>query len=362
MNTKLLISIFVGLVSTASTAQIIGTAPPNSEIQYLYSKDSDNTIIQQVLIGGTAETGVGVLIGGSTISTRYLSASSEIIQGTYQGSLSGVEFRGAAGLRSVSHNTNTNKLGSELADQIISKNSNLTPGDIINIKNDAPAWSADEISSAGGSVAKRRQYLIIDAEVRLKITDTLGVGAMILSDVVQSEKSIQNGTAYTLLGADIDLQLSNELSITAAITNTFFSDSNNRLIIKSKVNYLVVPEYGISVFYRVKDQRDSAPNLGNYFSPDHLINNAIGISIRKFHNGLMFTASADYGDERIHNLGEITNKPVYIWQAGVQTTPALKNGITFGAYILESNTSSINATSGAYRWTGFGAWVKMPLQ
>ena len=206
------------------------------------------------------------------------------------------------------------------------------------------------------------QYIAAEGELRLTMTDSLTIGINAATDVVQSEKSIQNGITFTAVGFDVDLQMTDHLGLVAVVSETYFSDGNNRITLKAKLNYEVLPEYGISVYYRLKEQRDMSPGLGNYYSPDQLTEHALGLALRKPNSGLVYTAFIDYGSQRTHTADGIDNKPIYTWQLGAQTQPGKRYGTTFGTFITGSNTSAINSGAAGYRWLGFSSWIKVPLQ
>ncbi len=352
---------FILSLSGLANAQYIGTAPPNAEFSIFYSKDSDKTYIRQTTVGASHSSGLGFQIGEYKFQSQLVSANGAVAQATYAILEDNYEFYGRFGVRQVSHSTNLLKAGDKLADTIINRSTGLSASDISDIRRDATAWAAESISSVG-NVSGTSQYISADAELRLTMTDSLSIGLNAATDLVQSEKSIQNGITYVFVGADVDLQMSDRLSLVVVASETFFSDANNRTTFKGKVIYDVFPEYSIATYYRLKAQYDSMPGNGNYFSPDRLFENAVGISFRKPINGIVYNAFLDYGNQSVLFSGETTYKPIYTWQLGAQTQPGKRFGNTFGVFITGSNTSSINAINSGYRWVGINSWVKVPLK
>jgi hypothetical protein len=358
---KIFLVVSCALVSYGANAQVLGTLPPYVEGKVSYSKDSDKFYTNNLVIGASHESGFGFQIGKANYWGQVVKGSSDLFQGTYVEVQDDYEIKAAFGIRNTSHFTNLTKLGNDLANKIISSNPEFTPSDIADIQAGAPQWANENIIASGGSASGSKQNIAAEVEVRLTMTDSLNMGASVSTDIVASEKGLQNGITYTSFGFDFDLQLADHLGLVFVASDTIFSDDNNRILFAARANYDILPEYGLSTFYRVKAQWNSNPATGNYFSPDRLYENAIGISLRKHYEGLIYTASVDYGFQNYVINGEHNSTPIYTYQIGVQTQPGKRNGKSFGTNIISSNNNSINSTSSGYHWYGVNFWMKVPF-
>lgn len=358
---KIFLVVSCALVSYGANAQVLGTLPPYVEGKASYSKDSDKFYTNNFVIGASHESGFGFQIGKANYWGQVVKGSSDLFQGTYVEVQDDYEIKAAFGIRNTSHFTNLTKLGNDLANTIISANPSFTPSDIAEIRANASQWANENIIASGGNSNGSKQNVAAEIEVRLTLTDSLNVGVSASTDIVASEKGLQNGITYTSVSGDVDLQLSEHLGVTFVAADTMFSDDNNRILFASKANYVVFPEYGISTFYRVKAQWNSNPATGNYFSPDHLFENAFGVSFRKNFEGLVYTASIDYGFQNYTMNGNANSTPIYTYQAGFQTQPGKRNGNSFGVNVISSNNNSINSTSSGYHWYGLSSWIKVPF-
>lgn len=347
--------------SEKANAQVLGTLPPYAEGKISYSKDSDKFYTNSFIIGASHESGFGFQIGKSNYWGQSVKGSSDLFQGTYVEVQDDYEIKAAFGIRNTSHFTNLTKVGNDLANRIITSNPDFTESDIADIRAQAPQWANDNIIAAGGSASGARQNIAAEAEIRLTLTDSLNLGVSASTDIVASEKGLQNGVTYTSIGTDLDLQITDHLGIVFVVTDTIFSDSNNRLLFATKASYDILPEYGVSTYYRIKTQWNSNPGTGNYFSPSQLYENAVGVSFRKYYEGIVYTASFDYGFQNYTIDGQNNSNPVYTYQIGAQTQPGKRNGKSFGVNIISSNNNSINSTSSGYHWYGISSWVKVPL-
>ena len=304
----LLLSLIL-VIPTSASAQYIGTYPPNAEVGFIATQDTEHFNSQTFYVGTAISNGLGLRVGYSHYAGQDLSASSSFTQLTYMNVGENHDFHGSFGAR------------------------------------------------AGG-----QDNIKADAELRLIMTDSVSVGVDFETDIVESTKAIQTGTTFASIGGDIDVLLSENLNLNASYHKVFFSDSNDRQIVKSKLTWTFYPEQGLSTYVRTKNQWDSSPGSTNYFSPEKSELIAGGLQIRKFLNGLVYTAGADFGSERITTLGgDVNTNPVYTWTLGIQTSPGKKTGITYGVTFISSN-ASITASAGEnYNWYGLYSYVKVPL-
>ena len=306
---KILIAILAA-VSLTANAQYMGTVPPNVDVRFNYSEDTDHFRAVTTWAGAAHESGFGARLGYSRYESPTTSANSEFGQITYMNLGENHSFQGAIGSRGVGSN----------------------------------------------------DYLIADAELKLTMTDSLTLGLSVATDVVESANSLQTGTSYVYVAGDMDLLLDENLNLNVIVGNIHFTDDNDRQFIKSKLTWTFIPEYGVSTYLRLKAQQDSRAGGTNYYSPENLTQEALGLQIRKPYTGLVYTAAVEYGYEQATLFGYSSNNPIYLWTLGVQTSPGRKTGLTYGVSLTGSNTSFRDGASSAYNWYGLTSWIKVPLQ
>ena len=358
---NLLLALLMAAGFGSANAQYMGTLPPNVDGRMYFSTDSDDFNVMHSWVGAAHESGFGARIGYSKYDSPYISANSQIFQLTYVNVGENHDFHGAIGVRNVSHSTDLSATGSLLADQILDR-TGLTGSDAMDIKRDAPKWSKEIIESEGGKVNGNNSYFVADANLRLTMTDRFTMGFAFASDLVESTRSIQTGTRYYYTAVDGDYLLSDNININVILGNVNFTDDNNRPFIRTKTTWTFLPEYGVSTYLRTRNQSDTNPGSTNYFSPDTLAQQAIGLAIRKPYSGHVYTASVDYGSEQVKNVdGSSTSNPIYSWMLGVQTNPGRKTGITYGASLMGSNSNVFKSGGDSYDWYGITLWLKVPL-
>lgn len=377
MKMKIITCIIASLISSGAMAQYMGTVPPNADVRFMYSQDTDDFRADTGWIGAAHESGIGARVGASRYSgkqslgssvvwdgdgnktpgtiTNKFSVNSEFVQLTYVDLGEDHSFHGAFGVRTVG--TISNHLDMQFTDPTINTSVN------------------------GGNGPS--QHIIADAELKLVMTDSLTLGITAATDVVESVRSLQTGTTYVYVAGDMDLLLDENLNLNVIAGDVHYSDNNDRLFIKTKLTWTFIPEYGLSTYLRTKSQTDTNPQSTttitgetdsptggywygfnrpvNYYSPQYLNQAAVGLQLRVPHSGLVYTAGVDFGHEwATLKDGTSTDNPVYSWQLGIQTSPGRKTGTTYGVSVTGSN-SSIRGSGGDYNWYGLNSWMKVPF-
>ena len=369
---------------TPSHAQYKGTLPANLDTNVSYFTDSDDFDQMIAWAGAASDSGFGARIGTSRYDGKYtlgdgvknyfadeydanffgtesdklssdFSAQSTLIQLTYVKVTDNVDFHGAIGVRRLTHDTNITDAQREvIADAAeLMVDMGLTQEQMADIKSKID----DEVGKARGT----KDYLVADASLVLTMTDSLNIGISASTDVVDSVRGIQTGTTASSVGVDFDYVLDENLTVNVGTGMTHYSDDNDKTLVRAAMSWDMLPEYGISSYVRVRKYWNSDPWSVNYYAPEWLSDEVVGVRFRKAYDGLVYTASANYGMQQNAVLGgNSESKPVYGWELGVQTNPGRKTGITFGASIIGTNSAG---TSGGddYNWSGINFWLKAPL-
>lgn len=305
---KLLLSI--AFLPILAFAQEQGTLPSFTEYGFFATHDSGKFASQTAFVGAAASNGIGARVGYSHYSAPGQSFDSPFVQATYVHAGKDLSIFGAAGVK----------------------------------------------TGVNGNV------FIGQFESRKVVSESFAFGFSVNADVVESIASIKNGTSFYSIGANFDYLVAENLNVFVGLYDTEFSDNNSRQTLKTKTTWTFYPEQGVSAYVRTKDQRDSSPGKRDYFSPESSDLIVGGFQIRKFINGLVYTGAIDYGTERITTLGgDVSKNGVYTWNLGLQTAPAKRNGVTFGAMLISSNTSIASSSNENYTWYGLYSWLKIPF-
>lgn len=294
---KLLLAIVCAFLTNANAA--------TGEVGVTYTSDSDKFNSQHIWTGAVASNGIGIRAGTVRYTSPNIVATGNTLQTTYTNNTDHSRTTGAVGIKTISY-SGTNK-----------------------------------------------DYLYGNAEFEYDVTKQLTIGVTVDKDLVESNASIQNKVDYLILGVNGSYQLNDEVTVTAGISNTQFSDNNNRLRLNTKVVWTVVPEYGISTYARIAYQADSNGGSKNYVSPENANTLAVGVQMRKKYAGLMFTAAAETGqvDEQF-KFGQVGSEQ-YLFRLGVQTIT--KNKLTYGVSIIDLHKNNTDK----YQWTGIYSWLRI---
>lgn len=283
-----------------------GTTTPNVEAHYTYTTDSDKFNTNTLLVGGFSNNGIGAFVGESSYTAKNFSNHSKFAQLCYKKD----NLYGKIGVRNIN-------------------NENVLMGDI---------------------------------EYRHHIEKNLSVGVNVVSDNVDSINGINNNVKFIFTGVDIDYQPIEHVSVAFVVGNTYYSDGNNRQVGRTRVSYVVLPEYWISTYYKGKIQKDTSPGGKNYYSPSELYENSIGISMRERIGNYVVFASVDSGiQDATLNDNSKSNVPIHTYNLSVQTPVTKKDGVTYGGTIIKTNSGNSYSSSDGYSWTGINMWMKIPF-
>lgn len=306
---KLLIAALLSASFTVG-AQVQGTAPAFIEGGTAYTWDSDKTSTHTVYAGAVNDNGFGARAGIHKFRTPAYSKTGESAQFKY-------------------------------------------------VKLDRSNTLVD-VNVGVKQLEKTTPY--VDINVFHKLSDKATISGILVSDVVETEKSVKNGINFTTALADVGYNITDRLNFSFIGGASQFSDGNTRAIIRTKTSYAIVPEHGVSVYFRTRDHFDSKPESPNYFSPKQLSQQVMGAQIRKSFGSVQVYTFFDVGNETLYRE-TTTSSPIYTAGATVQSTPWTRGGTTFGATAIRTSSSASSSLVGGdgYNWNGVYAWVKIPF-
>lgn len=156
----------------------------------------------------------------------------------------------------------------------------------------------------GVSKVGSKSFMIGDMSVIKSVNDhlTMFVGAD--GDIVDSEMGITNQIVYRGYNGGVEVY-NDRFGAVAALKRTDFSDTNTRSGYVLKTYYS--PFTGISLYVSTKYYESSLKNNPNYFSPDELRRNSLGVSYRYRFKEFLISGYAELGYQDTPDFRETTN-------------------------------------------------------
>ena len=178
----------------------------------------------------------------------------------------------------------------------------------------------------GYNTQNGHQLVTTDSNYGFRVTDSTKAEVMINRDRVETQNSLNNGIYYTLAGVSIEQQVLNRLTAILMGGNMYFSDTNTRPIVRAKVIYDLVPDYGLTAQLRYRQYRDTNTNVANnYFNPSTYNETMIAFGARKRIAGWILSGTAGVGRQTV-NQDPSTTTQLYEFAA---TSPVALNHYYF---------------------------------
>jgi hypothetical protein len=400
VRNKIIAMAMVSLFTSNAYSQYQGTLPSAIDSSIFYSSDSDNFRESVAWVGSLHKmqtenpneiVSIGPRFGYAHYSGPIVTASGTAMQlmGTYL--TKQIDFQLAVGAKNVSHSSDFTKASSmiartsnRVAELVVRKvkadlkktGDTLSPEDEILIreeareeaKNIAPSIISDAIKEDGGKPSGNKTYFVGSMELKVQVNENINLGIISSADMVDSQMAIMYGISYFMVAPTLEHQITDNINLNVILGNNHFTDSNNRVFIRNKLNWVFNPEYGLSTYIRMNMQQDSNPGSPFYYSPENLERITAGFKMRKRYEGLIYSASIEYGKEyatntiRDFDYTDRIKSNVYYWDVGVQTPPTKERKMTFGISVIGTNVNQSHALdSSNYRWFGASAWIKVPF-
>lgn len=153
----------------------------------------------------------------------------------------------------------------------------------------------------GYNLENGHKLVTTDSNYGFQLTKTTKAELMINRDRVETQNSLNNGIYYTLGAASIEQQILERLSAIVLAGNMYFSDTNTRPIIRARLVYDLVPDYGLTAQLRYRQYRDTntaVPN--NYFNPSTYNETMVAFGMRKRIEGWMLSGTAGVGRQTVN--------------------------------------------------------------
>ncbi len=178
----------------------------------------------------------------------------------------------------------------------------------------------------GYNTENGHQLVTTDSNYGFRVTDSTKAEVMVNRDRVETQNSLNNGVYYTLGGVVVEQQVLERLTAILMGANMYFSDTNTRPIVRAKLIYDLVPDYGLTAQLRYRQFRDTNTNVANnYFNPSSYNETMIAFGARKRIAGWILSGTAGVGRQTV-NQDPSTTTQLYEFAA---TSPVASNDYYF---------------------------------
>jgi hypothetical protein len=180
---------------------------------------------------------------------------------------------------------------------------------------DAPAvlflWRNQKRDTLAGTIAEAgvvriegRNRVIGDATWSLRPNARTGFELLAASGLVETRRALENATAHTFLGVSAERQLGRRFTAIGLVGHQRFTDGNERLHLRARLIWLLVPEQGISAQLRWRQFHSNQLDVGDaYFNPERYREWQAGLVMRKRHAGWIWSGTVAAGRESIDGDG-----------------------------------------------------------
>jgi hypothetical protein len=297
------ILVLLALLAGASTAA--AQAAQSVQGSFFYSRDSDSFEELRLGAGWTAANGFGVSAGGVRFSAPGWSENGALLAATYKENSRPRQVDASVGVL-------------DLAGQL---------------------------------------YAVGAADYLVRWPSGHALGASVERNVVSSQGGIEDEIVQNTAVLVGDYQFTPQFNVGLAGGLTYFSDGNQRPVLRTRWNYELVPQYALNAYLKTRSYSNSDPDRPQYYSPSRLNEASIGVSSRWLaQERVVVSAWADAGMQSTRDDSEP------IWSVFVGLTSPRAEAIRWSVGVLATNTSSFLTTqSGAYRYLSATAQVSVPF-
>jgi hypothetical protein len=181
-------------------------------------------------------------------------------------------------------------------------------------------------ANIGYNLENGHKLITTDSNYGFRVTDSTKAELMLNRDRVETQNSLNNGIYYTMGAASIEQQVVERVTAIAMLGNMYFSDTNTRPMVRAKLIYDLVPDYGVTAQLRYRHYRDTNTTVpNNYFNPDHYSETMVAFGARKRLSGWMLSGTAGVGRQKVSQDPSTTTQ-LYEFAA---TSPVASNDYYF---------------------------------
>lgn len=163
-----------------------------------------------------------------------------------------------------------------------------------------PETLAGTIAEAGVVRVAGRTRLIGDATWSLRPAPRTGIELLAATDLVETRPALERATAYTFAGASVEQQLTERLTAIGLAGYQRFTDGNERVHLRGRLIWMLLPEQGLSAQLRVRQYESQQLDAGGaYFNPGRYREWQAGLAMRKRASGWVWAGTLAAGREQV---------------------------------------------------------------
>jgi len=126
---------------------------------------------------------------------------------------------------------------------------------------------------------------------------------------IETQNSLNNGIYYTLGAASVEQKIIERLTAIVMGGDMFFSDTNSRPMVRAKLIYDLLPEYGVTAQLRYRQYWDTNTSLpNNYFNPSQYSETMVAFGMRKRIEGWVLSGTAGVGRQSVNQEANTTTQ------------------------------------------------------
>lgn len=211
---------------------------------------------------------------------------------------------------------------------------------------------------AGVSALGSHQKLFGEGTWNIRLSQSSGMEFVAQRDFVETRAALDAGTMTNFLAASLDHAVTDRLTVIGLVGGQWYSDDNERMHLRARAIYVLLPEQGLSVQVRAQGYESSRPGGTLYFNPDRYERADIGLRLRRSIGAdWRVLAAVGGGQEWIDH--DVRNPTSY---ADLRAERSFSNNVTLAlsfAYYRASDADS--AGTGDYNWRYFRALFIIPF-
>lgn len=166
---------------------------------------------------------------------------------------------------------------------------------------------AGTVGEAGVVRVAGRTRLIGDATWSLRPNERTGVEFLAAGDLIDTKPALERATAYTFFGVSGERQLTPRFTVIGLAGYQRFTDHNDRVHLRGRLIWMLVPEHGISAQLRWRHYESGQLDVGGaYFNPARYQEWQGGLAIRKRHAGWVWSGTLAGGREEVDHRPHAT--------------------------------------------------------
>lgn len=169
-------------------------------------------------------------------------------------------------------------------------------------------WRAQDAMTRAGVDAEAgvvqvggRTRAVGDATWSFRPRSDTGVELIAAGDLVETRKAIDRAIAYGFFAASVEQTIADRFTVIGLAGFQTFTDGNDRVHLRGRLIWQVVPDYGVNVQLRWRQYESRSTDVGGaYFNPDRYRQWQGAVELRRHIGSWTWNASLGAGRETIN--------------------------------------------------------------